>query len=562
MLTQECVLTKKKERNDEKWSETMKNGALNKRVLWLAASLLMMVAIALSATGEKEVEEGRLELVTAEAELGNERFNWILQTGTGVRVMISPYLETLLTLEEQAKPGLAERSEVSDDGLTRTFYLRRGAKFHNGDEVTADDVVFSVEHAMSEDAVYTIWRHSIEGVEAVDKYTAKIQFKIPMAGFPQRSTIEAPIFIVPKNYIEENGWDYFEDHPVGSGPYKVIDYSPGYSIKYEAWEEYWGDVPAFHYYTVLVVPEETTKVSMFRAGELDVIGASLPTALELAKEGFELQKTGAGRQATLQFMGTQLPEAQNLPIADPRVRRALGLAIDSQGIIDEYFMGRASVGRVHGAVPWLISEQDHEYWWKYAREKYYYDLEEAKRLLDEAGYGDGFHIDYFVAAAPAAFAAWQRDIVQIVAGYWEKIGVTTTIRSMDWGAFSAIRNIAEAPDSPLIGQPYIDAITRGLTRYRYMRAHFSGEVQMNNLLWHGERPGKYPELQAKIMELLSSDDDDLYQELIREFDQLDLLWPIVDVPDFVVIGPRVDVTVGLLDSNVSHFAHKAVPRVK
>ena len=363
----------------------MKNGALNKRVLWLAASLLMMVAIALSATGEKEVEEGRLELVTAEAELGNERFNWILQTGTGVRVMISPYLETLLTLEEQAKPGLAERSEVSDDGLTRTFYLRRGAKFHNGDEVTADDVVFSVEHAMSEDAVYTIWRHSIEGVEAVDKYTAKIQFKIPMAGFPQRSTIEAPIFIVPKNYIEENGWDYFEDHPVGSGPYKVIDYSPGYSIKYEAWEEYWGDVPAFHYYTVLVVPEETTKVSMFRAGELDVIGASLPTALELAKEGFELQKTGAGRQATLQFMGTQLPEAQNLPIADPRVRRALGLAIDSQGIIDEYFMGRASVGRVHGAVPWLISEQDHEYWWKYAREKYYYDLEEAKRLLDDRG---------------------------------------------------------------------------------------------------------------------------------------------------------------------------------
>ena len=96
----------------------MKNGALNKRVLWLAASLLMMVAIALSATGEKEVEEGRLELVTAEAELGNERFNWILQTGTGVRVMISPYLETLLTLEEQGKPGLAERSEVSDDGLT------------------------------------------------------------------------------------------------------------------------------------------------------------------------------------------------------------------------------------------------------------------------------------------------------------------------------------------------------------------------------------------------------------------------------------------------------------
>ena len=178
----------------------------------------------------------------------------------------------------------------------------------------------------------------------MDDYTARVYTKGTLPYFPEG--LSRAVFqegqLMPKKYIETVGVEEFRKKPIGSGPWKFVRMVPGDRIEYEAIDyPHWRGTPQFKHLTILLVPEESTRVAMVRTGEA-AIGSISPESLKEMKAAKLRTVTVPGTmQAVYQFYGSYRPEAKDAPIADVRVREALSLAINRQQIIDHVMDGQA-----------------------------------------------------------------------------------------------------------------------------------------------------------------------------------------------------------------------------
>jgi peptide/nickel transport system substrate-binding protein len=168
-------------------------------------------------------------------------------------------------------PSLAESWTLSKDGLIYEFVLRKGARFHNGEPVTADDVKFSFERYRGGAA--KLLKEKVREVQAVDPGRVRIQLKEPWPDFMAfyGTTASAAGWIVPKKYIEQVGEDAFKKAPVGAGPYRFVSFTPGVELVVEAFDGYWRKTPAVKRLVFKVMPDETTRAAALRKGDVDVI---------------------------------------------------------------------------------------------------------------------------------------------------------------------------------------------------------------------------------------------------------------------------------------------------
>ena len=247
-------------------------------------------------------------------------------------------------------PGVAERWELAeDDGLTWTFHLRPGQKFHNGDKLTANDVKFSLQRQMAPNslaAAAATLRRTIKSIDVVDDLTVRVNTNTPQIGLPPSlSRAVAPEgAVMPKDYIEKVGEEEFRRKPIGSGPWRFVRSVPGDRIEFEAVDyPHWRGRPHFKNLQILLVPEESTRIAMVRTGEAAIASIGPDTMLSASRGGLEVLSVPGTMQAMYQFWGAYRPEFKNSPIAKPRVRQALSLAIDRQQIIDHVMNGMASM---------------------------------------------------------------------------------------------------------------------------------------------------------------------------------------------------------------------------
>jgi len=321
-------------------------------------------------------------------------------------------------------PELAESWSLSDDGLAWVFILREGVKFHNGDDFTAHDAKFSLERIMEEGSMspwigeYT---DTIASIETPSDYILVINTKFVNYQF-FASIWGCPM--VPKNYIEEHGSEYFNEHPIGTGPWKFVELVSGVSIEFEAVPNHWRITPEFATLIVELVPEASTSLAKLRSGETDIVAVNLDEALDMQDEGYRLQTLGNPTVPVITMLGTW---ASDGPLSDVRVRKALSLAVNRQEIIDEFFNGLAEKGGVIWTSP--LS-------WGYDPawiDTYFgYDTAAAEALLAEAGYPDAF-ADPVVKMYSHGFPAWLSDFILILSAYWEAIGVQTEVIPIDMG---------------------------------------------------------------------------------------------------------------------------------
>ena len=187
---------------------------------------------------------------------------------SSVKPAIENVVETLWDIDRNGNliPGLASWT-LSKDGKTITFHLRHGVKFHTGDEMTADDVIFSHERRKKRTPIYRIRLKTLKKVEKIDKYTVRFEFTEPALGFLSARGL----YIVSKAYYDRVGEKTFTQHPVGTGPYKFVTYSPGQYIDVERFDGYWGKLPQVKRARFLITKEPTTRVAQLRAGEVDMI---------------------------------------------------------------------------------------------------------------------------------------------------------------------------------------------------------------------------------------------------------------------------------------------------
>lgn len=404
---------------------------------WLFSILL--AALVWNPMAAAQAQKGTL--VIALDTLGGQTMDPILEGRAPHAHYQAPVFDALVGFNFEKGgigPGVAERWELADDGLSWTFYLQKGLKWHNGDPLTAHDVKFSLERTMSKESIASrasALRRNVKSIKVIDDHTVQIFTSGVQVHFP--ASLSRAVFqegqLMPKKYIEKVGVEEFRKHPIGSGPWKFVRSVPGDFIEYEAVDyPHWRGRPNFKKLIILLVPEESTRVAMVRTGEAAIASIS-PESLQEAKVAkLKVISVPSTMQAIYQFWGMYRAENQNNPLADIRVREAMSLAIDRQQIIDHVMYGQASWPMPFATFGYS-KDIDTARWKAWGKKALRYDLKRAKELLTEAGYPNGFDLKFANTALPGT--PYMTQIGVAVADFWTKLGINVKLKHYEWGAF-------------------------------------------------------------------------------------------------------------------------------
>jgi peptide/nickel transport system substrate-binding protein len=332
--------------------------------------------------------------------------------------ILNNVLEGLTTFDDDLnlQPGLAESWEQSEDGKTWTFHLRQGVKFHNGREMTADDVKWSFERLI--DPATGAGNAGRVGppetkIEVIDPITVAITHPEPFGIFPQSIGFDKSTGIVAKESLEEDGTISI---PIGTGPFKITDVQGTTRLVLERNEDYWQEgLPYLDQIVIEPIPDDTVRETALRSGEVDWILAIAPQSFDsLSNEDGITVSTAP--QLSYDYIGINLTRE---PFSDVRVRQAIALAINRDELCQAGFFGLCETiqGPVGTGSPWYFD---------YA--PYGQDVERAKQLMADAGYADGFEMELL----PTTQYGETVRAAQVLQQQLAAIGIEATINAPEW----------------------------------------------------------------------------------------------------------------------------------
>jgi len=319
------------------------------------------------------------------------------------------------------QPDLATKWEQVDDTTWR-FHLREGVTFHNGDPFTAADVKYTLERVAKEQSLleYTNYKQ-IKEVKVVDDLTVDIVTNGPDPILINRISRQGS-GILPSKYIEEKGFDHFLSNPVGTGPYKFLEWKRDDRITFEKYDGYFGDKPKWDKVVFRTIPEDSTRVAELLTGGVDIATDIAPADWDRVKAN---ENTDIVTGPTQRVMQLVLRMTEGSVTADPRVREAIELAIDKQAIAETILAGaakptRAMVTPEAGADPDLYG-------------KSLYDPEKAKQLLKEAGYENGLELTF---SSTNGRYIKDKEIAELIMAMLDEVGIKVKLEVLEWSKFN------------------------------------------------------------------------------------------------------------------------------
>ena len=321
----------------------------------------------------------------------------------------------------QIVPALAERWDVPNP-TTYVFHLRRGVKFHDGSELTAEDVKYTFDIVLNPKGP-AVWRGNfdqVDRVEVVDPSTVRFVTKAPFPPLLGALAILRSSAIIPKGAMEKLK---LETQVVGTGPYRLVEYVPKSHIKLKRNPDYWGKpLPYLEDVTFRILEEEDARVAGLRSGSLDYAFLS-PEGIQRLRGEKRIVISSRPRTYLYAFVVNR----QRKPWSDPRVRQAMSLAVDRAEIVEKVFSGGATIA---GPIPfgfgdWSLSAEELRARW------YRPDIARAKQLLKEAGVPDGQELDLLVTAFNQNFPG----LAVVFADQMKRIGLAAKIRQVEQGVF-------------------------------------------------------------------------------------------------------------------------------
>lgn len=324
---------------------------------------------------------------------------------------------TLLTYGENSStvPYLAESLDISEDGLTWIFKLKQGVLFSNGEEMKADDVVFTFDRLAANPSFASVMGH-LASYTATDDYTVEVKMNDPYMIF-KHNLCDSQYSILNRKAVEESGDDW--SNPVGTGAYKLVEWAKGEKVVLAVNENYtYGEMPSIESISFKVVTDNNTMAVALQSGDIDMVAGTGVAASAVAQ--FENNP-----DYTMLFSATSQYDFFNLntqkaPFNDIRVRQAIAHAVDKESIILMYAEGNGVAVNSQlsdGVIGYDPSIKGYEY-----------DVEKAKALLAEAGYADGFEMTVYTIGARIA-------ICEILQAQLSEIGITMKCEAIDLGAF-------------------------------------------------------------------------------------------------------------------------------
>jgi peptide/nickel transport system substrate-binding protein len=332
--------------------------------------------------------------------------------------------DSLLEWDEnlQILPAIAESYETPDD-TTYLFHLRQGVLFHNGNEVKAADVKYSLELAKEppEPGGPVPFLGNIDTVEVVDDYTVQVNMTKIDPTLPGELARGGYTPIVPEGIYDEIN---VLSEGIGAGPYVLTEYVQDNRVVYDAFPDYWQEgVPCIGRITLVSLPDEQSRVSFLRSGEID--GGEFNADVVRTVEGEEGISVLSGLISSPQVI--HFNTVEDVPWRDVRVRQAINKVVDRQLIIDNVFAGDAELtGPIppgYGDFP-LPPER--------LAELYAVDVEGAQALMEEAGMADGFSVELQAISAPD----YHTRIAEIVQQGCAQLNIDVTVQPLEIGQFA------------------------------------------------------------------------------------------------------------------------------
>ncbi len=387
----------------------------------LALTFLLLGSLALSPVAETSPERGGELLVGLRQEIGN--LDPHLATSFSSFRVIEVMYEGLLRHDEGGalEPALASGWEISEDGKTYTFYIRKGVKFHNGTELTAEDVKASYNRILDPDlgSPQASRLQKIEGMEVTGKHEIQITLASKFAPFLNK--VSGPgRAIIPKSIAE--GSESLKKKVIGTGPFTLSNWVPGEEISLKRNEEYWMEgLPYLDGVSFKIIPEPATRRAALQSGDIHVIPSAESTSVKVL-EGASKVKVISTQELAYSLIGFNLDRE---PLTDPKVRRAISYATDREEIINAVYNGMATLGT---PLPPALNE------WHVDASKldtYGQNYQKAKDLLKEAGYEGG--VKFSVTVSPTLQTALQ--IAQVLQQQLKPAGINMELNTVEWGSF-------------------------------------------------------------------------------------------------------------------------------
>lgn len=416
---------------------------------WILALTLVIVACAPQSTQPSPAGPSEKEAPTGAEESDQQRPVVILQ-GAEIIALDPQYsqslpddnihkhlFQTLTRFDEDARlvPYVAESWENTDP-FTWEFKLKEGYTFHNGEPVNAEAFKFVLDRGQElfenneGDVTYQYNLLQLAEVEVVDEYTLRVTTEIPNPILPFHMAHTQTATLAPK-YYSENDFEVTNRAPVGSGPYKLVEWVPEERVVIEAWDDYKDGTPEIKTLVWRPVPEAATRIAELKAGNADII-VNVPPDLASevdTSEGAHLETVDGMRRV---FIG--IKQGRHPALEDARVRQALNYAFNCEGMMGSLLEGRGTCSAHIVNAPYGSPDVT----------SYPYDPEKAKELLAEAGWtdsdGDGI-LDKDGEKLSLGFDApngryiKDREIAQVIASDLEKIGIEVDFQVFDWSVY-------------------------------------------------------------------------------------------------------------------------------
>lgn len=421
---------------------------MRKGKLWsLALVMLLVLSAALAACGNGDSDEGAKEdggkasakektLVFGRGGDSTSLDPSRVTEGETFKVTVNLF-ETLVNFGEQdttIQPGLAKEWEPSEDGLTYTFKLEEGVKFHDGTDFNADAVVANFARWSSGDAEMFPYYSSmfggfdgdeeavIESVTAEDENTVVFKLKRPQAPFLKNLAMSMFAISSPEAFAK--GDDEYERNPVGTGPFKFVEWKANDSITIEKNTEYWQEgLPKLDKVVFRAIPDNAARLNALTTGEIDLADGINPA--DGAKiEGDSKLQLFERPSMNVGYLGLTVTRP---PFDKKEVRQAMNYAIDKQTIIDSFFEGRAESAK--NPMPSSISGYNDDI------EEYAYDPEKAKELLKEAGLEDGFEMELWAMPVPRPYMPDGTKVAEVIQSNLADVGIKAKIVSYEWATY-------------------------------------------------------------------------------------------------------------------------------
>ncbi|MFC1991033.1 ABC transporter substrate-binding protein, partial [Chloroflexota bacterium] len=438
--------------------------------------------------------------------------------------------------------NVLEKWEIAPDGLSWVLYVREGIKFHDGSDLTAKDVKFSIEQYMRPEAFLRNLGRSVDHVNQEGEYIVRVftQGQVPLFPYLLTGFAQNQGLVMPKNYTELNGYDYLVEHPMGSGPWEFSKHVSGDRVEYTAVKNHWRQTPSFENLIIMLVPEESTRVAMLKAGDADIINVSTQSGVELDQDGYTIESMLL-IQPRLHFSGILDPRAAGRPVTDIKVREALQIAINQNEIADALFYGK-SIDPMPARVLYGLPELDSDYWTEYLKKSMAYDPERAKELLAEAGYPNGFSgLTMFVTEQTGM--EYVNDLAVIVQQYWKAVGINADIVPMDSATYSEVRR---EPKDMIVGHASFGITGAFAPAVLLMSGLFSSQGSgplVSRRVPDGEIEIYTPELEALLTAYQVEPDqakrEEILAEAIKVTVDLRVTIPFGQVPASMAVGPMV-----------------------